>query len=107
MLLIEPRVFRAEDFYFPLWSFLYRENRPVLVSEAYEALDKEHHITDVEKSRSVKSGGPHWKNTIRFARLALKKGDLAHSVKRGVWQLTPKGISVYESLINMDKRDLR
>jgi hypothetical protein len=54
-------------------------------------------LTDLDEER-LDSGEVRWRNRVQFTRLTLKqRGLIAPDTPRGIWKITPAGISYLES----------
>jgi Mrr N-terminal domain len=62
-------------------------------------------LTDLDKER-LDSGEVRWRNRVQFTRLTLKqRGLIAPDSPRGVWEITPAGLSYVESQGAQIQRD--
>ena len=62
-------------------------------SEVIDLVTEKLNISEEELQETVKSGQSRVINQIHWARLMLAKTDHLHSSRRGVWNLTEKGLS--------------
>ena len=77
----------------PILEVLQESGGSVKTSEVIDLVIEKLNISDEELQVTVKSGQPEVVNHIHWARLMLAKTDHLNSSRRGIWNLTEKGLS--------------
>jgi len=97
-----------EDLMLPILRFL-QDEKEHSYSELVSNLAKEFRLTDEEKEKRIPSGQQTYlQNRTGWARTHLKKTGLVQYVSRGVYKITPKGLTVLqENPQRVDNKFLR
>jgi restriction system protein len=83
-----------DKFIEPLLRLLVGRAAAISASEARDLLATELGLTEDDKAERVPSGQQSvYANRVGWAHDRLKRAELSQSVQRGVWQITPKGVS--------------
>ena len=82
----------------PLLDVLRELGGSASTREAIDAVAKKMGVTDEERQVTLKSGVERFANQVRWARQYLVWEGLLEAGQRGVWALTPKGLSTRLSL---------
>jgi len=98
-----PRFLR---FFIPLLEILKENGGSATASEATDAVLEKLNISEKEQQEILKSGTSKVRNQVAWARNYLVQSGLLDSSKRGVWNLTNKGLNAnitFEDALNIFK----
>jgi restriction system protein len=77
----------------PLLRFLAEQTRPVATRDVYAALADRVGLSEAERQELLPSQAQLvYQNRISWAHDRLKRAELSHSPRRGLWQLTGEGL---------------
>ncbi len=91
------RKFKGPDFikyYVPIIEVLQEIGGSGTVAEVIDLVIEKLGISEEEQADTLKSGGSRVRNRVQWARLYLVKAGFLDSSKRGVWNLTEKGLKI-------------
>ncbi len=97
-----------QELMFPLLKLL-SEGEPLKARHAHDDLAVRLKLTEDERTQLLPSGGQSlFENRVGWAKTYLKKAGLVDSPKRGIWQITERGVQLVASgVTSISKTDLQ